>query len=137
MTLLLDTDVLIDIALDRRPYVGDAAALLDVLEQRHASGVMAWHTVANFHYLVAPKRGRTGTKAFLIDLTRFIQVAPTTTESLKYAANLLMRDFEDAMQVAAAVACGAAAIATRNVRDFGRSPVRAATPRALLNELTA
>lgn len=98
---------------------------------------MAWHTVANFHDLIAPKRGRTGAKAFLIDLTRFIQVAPTDAESLRYAANLPMRDVEDALQVAAAVACGAAAIATSNVRDFGRSPVRAATPRALLSPDTA
>jgi predicted nucleic acid-binding protein len=135
VTVLVDTDLLIDVALNRRPYAADAGALLDALEQRQASGFIAWHTAANFYYLVVPKRGRAGTKAFLVDLARFIQVAPTTTESLKYAATLPMRDFEDAMQAAAAVACAAAAIATRNVRDFRRSPVRAATPRALLNEL--
>ena len=71
----------------------------------------------------------------MVDLTRFVQVAPTTTDSVRYAANLPMRDFEDAMQVAAAAACGAAAIATRNVRDFARSPIRAATPQTLLHEL--
>ena len=123
------------VALDRRPYAEDAASLLDALEQRQASGFMAWHTVASFHYLVAPKRGDANTKAFLVELTRFIQVAPTTTQSVRYAAQLPMRDFEDALQVAAAVACGAAAIATRNVRDFARSPVRAAAPRVLLDEL--
>ncbi len=135
MIVLVDTDVLIDVALDRRPDAEDAGALLDALEQRQASGFIAWHTAANFHYLVAPTRGRTGAAAFLLDLARFIQVAPTTTESLKYAATLPMRDFEDAMQVAAAVACGATAITTRNVRDFRRSPVAAVTPRALLNEI--
>lgn len=135
MILLVDTDVLIDVALDRRPYVEDAAALLDALEQGQASGFMAWHTIANLHYLVAPKRGGANAKAFLVELTRFIQVAPTTTESVRYAASLPLRDFEDALQVAAAMACGAAAIVTRNVRDFARSPVRAAAPRALLDEL--
>ena len=42
------------------------------------------------------------------------------------------KDFEDALQVAAAEACGADVIATRNVRDYAKSPVRAATPKALL-----
>ena len=36
-----------------------------------------------------------------------------------------MRDFEDAMQVAAARACGASHIVTRNARDYARSPIPA------------
>jgi hypothetical protein len=45
-----------------------------------------------------------------------------------------MRDFEDAMQVVAAEACGADVIATRNIRDYARSPLRAATPKALMSK---
>ena len=70
-----------------------------------------------------------------LDLLRFVQVAPTSTDSVRYAASLPMRDFEDALQVAAAVACGANAIATRNVRDYARAPVRATPPTILLKEL--
>lgn len=136
MILLVDTDILIDVALDRRSHATAAAELLDALERREATGFIAWHSVANFHYLVVSKQGSTATKAFLLELLPFMQVAPTSTESVRYAAALPMRDFEDALQVAAAVACGADAIATRNVRDYARSPVRAATPTALLKELT-
>jgi len=46
-----------------------------------------------------------------------------------------MRDFEDALQVAAAVACGASVIATRNLQDYAKSPVRAAEPLFVLAEL--
>ena len=136
MILLVDTDILIDFALDRRPHGGAAGELLDALEQRQATGFIAWHSVANFHHLVVSKQGSSATKAFLLDLLRFVQVAPTSTDSVRYAARLPMRDFEDALQVAAAVACGASVIATRNVRDYGRSPVRAMTPTILLKELT-
>lgn len=136
MILLVDTDILIDFALDRRPHAAAAGELLDALERRQATGFIAWHSVANFHYLVVSKKGASATRAFLLDLLRFVQVAPTSTESVRYAANLPMRDFEDALQVAAAVACGANMIATRNVRDYTRSPVRAATPTALMKELS-
>lgn len=136
MILLVDTDILIDFALDRRPHAAAAGELLDALERRQATGFIAWHSVANFHYLVVSNKGASATRAFLLDLLRFVQVAPTLTESVRYAANLPMRDFEDALQVAAAVACGANMIATRNVRDYTRSPVRAATPTALMKELS-
>jgi hypothetical protein len=54
---------------------------------------------------------------------------------VRHAAAFPIRDFEDALQAAAAMACGADVIATRNVRDYAGSPVRAVTPSALLGEL--
>ena len=62
-------------------------------------------------------------------------MAPTTLQSLRYAARLPLKDFEDALQVAAAVACGAELIATRNLRDYAKAPVRAAAPAVVLREL--
>lgn len=135
MIILLDTDVLMDVALDRAPHADAAASLLDAVERRPGSGYVAWHTIANFYYLVAPSRGGQATRAFVLDLVRFVEVAPTVTDSLRQAARLEMKDFEDAMQVAAADACGAEVIATRNIRDYAKAPIRVATPRALVAEL--
>ena len=129
--------MLIDVALDRAPHADAAARLLDVLEGRPGSVFVAWHTVANLYYLVAPTRGGRPTRDFVLDLLRFVEAAPATTEGLRKATRLEMRDFEDAMQVVAAEACGADVIATRNVRDYARSPLRAATPRTLLGELAS
>jgi len=52
---LIDTDVLIDLALGRKPHDEPAAHLVDALERRRASGFLAWHSASNFYYLVAPK----------------------------------------------------------------------------------
>ena len=133
--ILLDTDVLIDVALDRDPHVEAAAELLTLLERRPRMAFVAWHTLSNFYYLVSPARGRDDARAFLVDLTRFVSVAPTDTEDFHFAAGLALGDFEDALQVAAARACGASYIATRNVKDFGASPIPAKTPSELLKEL--
>jgi predicted nucleic acid-binding protein len=131
----VDTDVLLDVALDRTPHSEPAAALLDHLERRPGAGFMAWHTVSNFYYLVVPRHGRDETRKFLLELSRFVEVATTDTESLRVAGRLPMRDFEDAMQVAAAQACDADVIATRNTKDFRASPVRPQTPKQLLERL--
>ena len=133
--ILLDTDVLIDIALDRRPYANSASELLDRIEHGAESACIAWHSVSNLYYIVAPARGGVSTREFIAELTRFVGVATTDTEALRYAAALPMADFEDAMQVAAARACGARHIVTRNVRDYERSPIRAVDPQEALSGL--
>ena len=114
--MLLDTDVLIDVALDRHPHADAAAELLDRLERGRENAFIAWHTVSNFYYLVAPTRGGPSARDFIVELTRFVEVAATDTRAVRFAAALPMRDFEDAMQVAAARACGAQHIVTRNVQ---------------------
>lgn len=132
MIVLVDTDVLLDVALDRAPHADAAAELLDALESHPGTGVMAWHTVANFYYLCVPARGRSSTREFVRELSEFVAIASTSTDDLRYAVQLKMSDFEDAMQVAAARACNADFIATRNLRDYRAAPIKAITPTALL-----
>lgn len=133
--ILLDTDVLVDIALDRLPYSEAASDLVDRIEHGTEAAYIAWHSVSNLYYLIAPTFGGASARDFVVELTHFVSVATTDTEGIRYAAGLPMADFEDAMQVAAAQACGARYIVTRNIRDYGRSPIRAINPQQALDEL--
>ncbi len=126
--MLIDTDVLIDVALDRNPHADAACELLDRLEQRPGSAFIAWHTASNFYYLVASTRGTADTRRFVSELLGYVGVAPVDTAVLRYATTLPLSDFEDAMQVAAARSCKARHIVTRNVRDYRLSPIPAITP---------
>ena len=133
--MLLDTDVLIDVALDRHPHSERSSELIDRVEREARRAFVAWHTLSNFYYLVTPVQGDADARDFIAELVRFVAVAPADTQALRYAVSLPMADFEDAMQVAAARACGARYIVTRNVRDFARSPVPAITPGEALAQL--
>jgi predicted nucleic acid-binding protein len=133
--VLVDTDVLLDVALDRAPFVRASGELLDLLESKVAGGFLAWHSAANFFYLVRSRRGKRETRSFLLDVIEFLEIAPTTTESLRQAGRLKLRDFEDAMQVAAGLACRADVIATRNVKDYRGAPVEAVAPADVIARL--
>lgn len=133
--ILLDTDVLVDVALDRLPYADAASELLDRIEHGSHSACIAWHTVSNLYYLVAPSTGEVSTRDFVADLTRLVSVAAADTDAIRYAAELPLPYFEDALQVAAARACGARRIVTRNIADYQLSPIRAVTPLEALEEL--
>ena len=133
--ILLDTDVLIDVALDRRPHSPPAAELLDRIEHGAETAFVAWHSVSNLYYLVTPALGGVSARDFIVELIRFVAVAATGADAIRYAAGLPMDDFEDAMQVAAARACGARHIVTRNIRDYQRSPIPAVHPQQALDGL--
>lgn len=135
--ILLDTDVLIDLALDRQPHASAAARLLDSIEQGAERACIAWHTVSNFYYLVAPTRGRENVKKFIVELTRFVDVASTDAHAVRYAASLSMADFEHALQVAAARSAGARRIVTRNTKDYARSPIPPVLPETALEIIAA
>lgn len=69
---------------------------------------------------------------FVHGLLAFAQVAPTTHADAVAALSWAMPDYEDALQAAAALSCGAAWIITRNIQDFTASPVPALTPEDFL-----
>ena len=130
--ILIDTDVLIDAATDRHPYADAAEELLKSIERGVEEANVSWHTISNLYYVARPLIGSVRAKAFILQLLRIAPVAQTGTEDIRYAARLSMTDFEDAMQVAAARACGATRIVTRNVSDYARSPIPAVTPQEAL-----
>ena len=133
--ILLDTDILIDVALDREPYSEPGFELLEHIESGVEPAAIAWHTISNLYYIVRPNLGDLTTRQFIRELTDFVYVAETDTESIRFATRLPMTDFEDAMQVAAAQACDAQFIVTRNVRDYEQSPIPAMTPQQSLEQL--
>jgi predicted nucleic acid-binding protein len=135
MRLLLDTDILIDVALDRAPFAEPAAGLLNELEARPGMGFIAWHSATNFYYLLSSEKTSEKARLFIKELAVFVEVAPVGSRDLAYALSLDVSDFEDAMQVAAAVACKADWIVTRNTKHYGKSPVKAILPHELLIKL--
>jgi predicted nucleic acid-binding protein len=95
--ILLDADVILDVAIDREPHAEASAALLHHLERRPFGAFVAWHTLSNLYYLLRPARGQDDARAFLRALTEFVHVAPTDTEAFRFALSLPLKDLEDAM----------------------------------------
>lgn len=96
MSVLLDTDILLDLALTREPHATASAAVLRWAESGGATAI-AWHSVTNCAYLL-----KGGGRPFLDRLLRFVKVAPVTTADAQRALTLPMSDVADAFQAAAA-----------------------------------
>lgn len=123
MKILIDCDVLLDVGLGRQPHYEASAKLLDWAEQHPAKAAVAWHSIANLFYLMEGK-----TTDFIEELTQFVTIPATGDAALSFALSLGFKDFEDAMQVAAADSHFAQAIVTRNLRHYRKSPIKALAP---------
>jgi predicted nucleic acid-binding protein len=130
MKILIDTDILLDVALDRAPFAAASGQILDWAENHPGSACVAWHTLANVAYLV-----KGNPRAFLRELLSFVMVPNTLTDVARQALELPIADLEDAFQAAAAQAFGADHIVTRNVKDYRRSPISAMAPEQFLSDL--
>ena len=128
MRALIDTDVLLDVALAREPHLQHSAAVLRWAEAGGDAAV-AWHTLTNCAYLL-----ESGGRPFLVRLLQLVDVASVGPADARRALALAMSDVDDAFQAAAALAWQADVIVTRNLKDYRGSPVRALSPRAFLNE---
>jgi predicted nucleic acid-binding protein len=130
--LLIDINIVLDIALGRQPWAGDAALLFAEIVSGRAEGLVAGHTITTFHYIVAKEKGRQVAATAIVDLLRIVTVVPLETADFHQALLLGLSDFEDAVQATAAMKVGADYVVTRNGRDFKGAPVDARTPAEVL-----
>ena len=121
--ILIDSDVLLDVAFERSPHVEPAIQLLERVQLGPERASIAWHTVSNVFYQVSKHGNRNEARQFIVMVLNICQVARTGTSDMHFALRLDMSDFEDAMQVAAARASFSRFIVSRNKRDFKQSPI--------------
>jgi predicted nucleic acid-binding protein len=129
MKILIDTDILLDVALSREPYLKNSSDVLRWVENGGQAAV-AWHTLTNLAYIL-----KSGGRKYLTRLLQLVEVAPVGTSGAKHAMALSMNDIEDAFQVASALAWKADFIVTRNTHDFRHSPVAAISPAEFLKRV--
>ena len=130
--ILIDSDVLLDVALVREPHFADSEQILLAIEGGMEEEAMAWHTVANINYFVGRYGSDAAARGFIERLRQSLVVPATGSKDLVFALSLPMNDFEDAMQVAAASACNARFIVSRNERDYANSPIKSYLPSSAL-----
>jgi predicted nucleic acid-binding protein len=130
MLLFLDTNVLLDIVLERAGHVpGEAVVRTAVHGQKF---FIAWHSLGRVFYIAGKSKGRAAALQCLNELMTWDTVAPVGQAEARRSLALALPDYEDAMQIAAAEACRADAIITRNIRDFAASVIPVFTPEDFL-----
>ncbi len=130
--VLFDTNVVLDVLLDRQPYAEASAGAWAAVETGLTEGVLAAHAVTTLHYLVRKEKGSVKAKRIIAAILRVFGVAAVDGAVVQEALHLPLSDFEDAVTAAAARLAGCECIVTRDPKGFRGSPVRSLTPEAVM-----
>jgi predicted nucleic acid-binding protein len=117
--VLIDTNVVLDIALNRKPFVEDAALLWRLAEQKVITGCLSNTSITDIFYIVNKHAGREKARGFIADILDTFTLADIDEEGFREALSSDMQDFEDAVQYVIYARNGCAALVTRNKADFG------------------
>lgn len=128
MRVLIDTDVILDVLLDREPFVETSAKLLELHERNQITGYISAITPVNVFYVVRKIRGRDAARHAVELLVHSLNLCSIDGPTLLSALTLGLTDFEDSVQCASASQSDLEAIVTRNVEDYKESPLPIYTP---------
>ena len=127
--VLIDTNVVLDVLLERQPFYDDSLAIFQLVDTERIRGYLSATSMTNIFYLLR-KAGNNSAAAYLMmdELSDLFTVAPVSKTTVAAALSLRWRDFEDAVQFIAARENNAAYIITRNTQDFSSGHIPALTP---------
>jgi predicted nucleic acid-binding protein len=135
MRILLDTNIVLDVLLNRAPFVHDSRRLWQAADDGAFDGSIASFTLPTIHYICRRHAGRAAADAAVDICLDALEVCPLYRECILAARQIPGNDFEDNLQVACAISDYMQGIVTRNPRDFINAPIRVYSPAELLDIL--
>lgn len=135
MRVLLDTNIVLDVLLDRAPFVQDSSAIWAACDAGTLVGVLPASTLTDIFY-IARRATDVATAHVAVGLClAAFEIAPVDRQTLEDATALPGNDFEDNVQIACATRAAVDAIVTRNGDDFAHTAMLVLTPAELLARL--
>lgn len=121
--LFIDSDILLDLFFDRRPYSQYATKLFDIDLRENFSLYTSTLVTANLYYIIAKQRDKNYANECLSILLKYIQVLPLEVDAVEYGLTNIFDDFEDAIQYHIAKKNHCAKILSRNLQDYKHSSI--------------
>ena len=123
MHVLLDTNVILYAMLQRTPWHVDTDAILHAAGRGEIICAVTTLSIANLFYIGRRIVGAQQARSDVRTCLNTLQILAVDRQALMDADTLAGSDFEDNLQIAAAVAASLDAIVTRDVSGFSHAPL--------------
>jgi predicted nucleic acid-binding protein len=137
MKILLDTNIVLDILMDRISFADSAVDLFSKVEDGTIIGYLCGTTITTVYYLASKAVGAARAQEEIKKLLNLFEVAPVNRHVLEAALVADFNNFEDAVIHEAACHIGADAIVTRNQKDFKKSRISVYSSEEMANIVTS
>ena len=134
--IFIDTNIVVDIVADRKPYSKFAIELLKKAEAKKLKLYTSSHSIATTHYLLKKYKDEKELREILYNLLDFINIISIDVGIIKKGLKSKHKDFEDAIQIISAYSIEKIdCIVTRNIKDFRDCEIPVLTPDEIYNLL--
>jgi predicted nucleic acid-binding protein len=121
--VLIDTNLVLDLLLNREPFVLNAVKVFKQAEKGHIEAYLTANSVTDIVNILRKAYSGDQIREHLQNMFGFIKIMNVTASDIFGAFKLDMPDYEDALLVQCAKAGGVDFIVTRNKKDFQDCPV--------------
>ena len=127
--LFLDTNIIVDLISDRKPFSKYAIEIFQKSEEGQVELYTSSHSMATTHYLLKKYMEEKALREVLYNLLDFITIIAVDVDVLKKGLLSKHRNFEESIQIFCASSIEKIeSIITRNVKDFKGSEIKVLTP---------
>ena len=136
MTILLDTNVVLDILLNRKPWYTNAALIFGMAQQNLIKCYVSASTITDLFYITEKENGKNNAREAIKRLLKVFYPATVTDKNIYQALDLNWDDFEDSVQFIVGSDLSVDYIVTRNTKDFTSSSIDVVTPEQFIQTIT-
>ena len=124
--LLIDTNIVLDWILERRPLAEPAKRVIELCINGNIRGYLAAHTILNILFITRKEKTVTERKEILLMLCDCFEIIDVEKAMIVSALqNEKWQDLEDGLQIQCALHENLDYIITRNIKDFTDSQISA------------
>lgn len=135
MRLLIDTNVILDVLLNRTEFVQDAANILKLTDEDFQKYVSV-SAITDIYYIAYRElRNKKLVKDLLNRLIKIVHVADVSEQDIISALESDWNDFEDSVQNSVAENHAFDVIITRNPQDYKKSVLKLYSPQNFLSHI--
>lgn len=135
MHILFDINVVLDVLLDRKPWVTEATAVWQANDEGRIVGYILASAMTDIFYIARRLAGLEIAHTTVRTCLEAFEICTVDRQTLEQAETLPGNDFEDNLQIACASIAGIDAIVTRDKDGFKAATIPVWTPAELLAQL--
>ena len=136
--LFIDTNVIIDFLIDRRPHSREAAIIFTLIEQKKLKGYVSSLTFSNLYYVLRKVESHNKVITKLDSISRLVTILKVDQQTIKDAIASRFTDFEDSIQYNCALDYKKIdVLITRNTKDYKNSEIPVMTPADYLKTVSS
>lgn len=135
MKIMIDTNVILDCLLDRKPFADDSQNILEQCMRGIHEGCVLASTITDIFYIAEKYMDDLHELYLLIEeMMEELLLIGLPRRDLMIALDKKELDFEDCLLSVCAENSGCDVIVTRNTKDFSNSKIPAVTPKTFIKE---